>query len=379
MSDTRVLYVIDSLQHGGAEQSLATIAPHLLRRGIMLEVAYFFERPGVADQLIAAGVPLWPLTGTSGRRDRVDRCRSILDERRPDLVHTTLFEADFAGRIAARWARLPVVSTLVSTRYGREHLANPAVRQSRMRAVQGLDLLTARMVRRFHAVSEAVAVTMSQRLLVPRRRIEVIHRGRDPRELGRRTPERRARARAVLGVAEHQVLVLAVARHHHGKGLDTLIEASSAIAAHFPDVVVAVAGAEGGATPELRRLIGARDLERTVRLLGPRSDVADLMCGADVLAFPSRREGLPGVLLEAMALEVPIVASDIPPNREALGETSAAKLVPPGDAAALARRVIGTVTDPSDLRPLRQRFEDHFTIDGTADAMVRFYESALRR
>lgn len=377
MGDMHVLYLIDSLQHGGAEQSLATIAPHLVERGIRLEVAYFFERPGVADQLADAGVPLWSLAGHGGRRDRLRRCEALFDERRPDLVHTTLFEADLAGRIAARRAHVPVVSTLVSTRYGREHRENPAVRHSRMRVVQGLDMLTARLVRRFHAVSEVVAITMSRRLLVPRRRIDVVHRGRDPQELGRRTPERRARARAALDVRDDKVLALAVARHHHGKGLDTLIEAMRLVSASLPEVVVAVAGGEGGATGQLQALIRRHGLEETVKLLGARDDVAELMCGADVLAFPSRREGLPGVLIEAMALELPIVASDIPPNREVVGTGTSAALVPPGDPAALAHAIIETVIGPPDTRPLRQRFEDHFTIDVAADAMVRFYESSL--
>lgn len=117
-------------------------------------------------------------------------------------------------------------------------------------------------------------------------------------------------------------------------------------------------------------------------MLGHRNDVADLLCAADVFVLPSRREGIPGVVQEAMALETPIVASDIGPVREAVGTPPSAELVPVGDAAALATAVRGVLSDPASAAKRairgRERFETEFDIACIADRMIDFYEKALR-
>src|SRR5437899_6986922 len=108
----RVLYVIDSLIYGGTERSLLELTPPLLARGVELEVAYLFERPGLREQFEAAGVRLHSVAGPGGRVSSIRRVRRLIRDRTPDLVHTSLFEANVAGRIAARLERVPAVSSL---------------------------------------------------------------------------------------------------------------------------------------------------------------------------------------------------------------------------------------------------------------------------
>ena len=86
-------------------------------------------------------------------------------------------------------------------------------------------------------------------------------------------------------------------------------------------MILLIAGRPGNATRELEALIESTALGNSVRLLGHRSDVADLLCAADVFVFPSLFEGFGGALLEAATLAVPIVASNIPSTREVLGDT----------------------------------------------------------
>ena len=126
-----VLYVIDSLDRpGGAEQALAAMAPPLVAAGVRLDIAYLTERPGFQDDLRAAGAEVFPVI-ESDRRRRTRGLASLVRERRPDLVHTTLYEADLAGRVAATMTRTPVVSSLVNVAYGPEHRNAPASRRSR--------------------------------------------------------------------------------------------------------------------------------------------------------------------------------------------------------------------------------------------------------
>jgi glycosyltransferase involved in cell wall biosynthesis len=306
----------------------------------------------------------------------------LVRDRRPDLVHTTLFEADIAGRLAATVARVPVVSSIVNVGYGPEQRADPGIRLRRLLGAQVADIATARVVRRFHAVSREVADVMSRRLLLPRSRVEVVPRGRDPQVLGIRTPERAARARAELGAGPEDRLLLAVARQEYQKGLDVLLRALPLVRADMPQARLIVAGREGNQTPFLRAQVGELGLGDGVSFLGARSDVADLLCAADVFVFPTRREGFPGAVLEAMALEAPIVATSIPTVSEAVVAGEHALLVPVDDAEAFAAATVAALRSPEAAqqraRAARIRFYDNFTIERAADGMVRLYETALR-
>ncbi|MGH9283223.1 MAG: glycosyltransferase, partial [Acidimicrobiales bacterium] len=156
----RVLSVIDSLAPGGAERSLVAVAPHLMARGVELRVVALKGGGELAPDLEGAGVEV-VVAPASGRWQRSGRIEALVRAWSPDLVHTALFEADVAGRVAARRARVPVVSSLTNTSYGAEHAAQPGVSALRLRAAQAVDIASARLVRRFHAVSAVVADTMA--------------------------------------------------------------------------------------------------------------------------------------------------------------------------------------------------------------------------
>jgi glycosyltransferase involved in cell wall biosynthesis len=375
-----VVYLIDSLVAGGAERSLAALAPEYRRLGVHLDVAYLHEREGLADELVSAGAELHSLAGGGGRIGWTRRAAALLRERKPDLVHTTLFESDVVGRLASIGTGASVVCSLVNAAYGPEQLANPALRPWKVRAAQFVDAATARRVRRFHAVSASVADVMSRRLRVRRNRIDVIPRGRDAAQLGARTPERRAAARSELGLTTDNAVVVAVGRNEYQKGFDVLLRAAAALRTERPELKVFIAGRDGGATAALRELVAEFHLEPTVEFLGIRDDVAELLCAADVFAFPSRWEGSPGAVLEAMALEAPIVAADIAPIREVTDGAAGARLVPVDDATALAKGIASALDGDGvqgRVAAARERFATHYTIERVAEQMVAFYSRAV--
>jgi glycosyltransferase involved in cell wall biosynthesis len=375
----RVAYVIDSLVGGGAETSLASLAPFYAQRAIELDVIYLKDTPGLQDELEAAGGGLYCAAGSGGRAGNARRIAAHLRDRRPDLVHTTLFEADVAGRIAAKLTRVPVVSSLVNVQYGPEHYAAPHIKSWRLKAAQVVDVTTARLTTRMHALTAHVADSMSDRLSIPRTRIDVIPRGRDASVLGVRSSQRSRAAREAIGVADSVPLVLAASRQEYQKGLDILLAAWPRVSRAFPDAVLAIAGREGNHTPALRSL--AEPHGESINWLGARNDVPDLLAAADVFVLPSRWEGLGSVLIEAMALEAPIVASDLPPVREVVADC--ATLFPAEHPDALAAALAGALTDPSRGSEMaergRKRFEERFTTATVADQMRTFYETALGR
>jgi glycosyltransferase involved in cell wall biosynthesis len=271
-----------------------------------------------------------------------------------------------------------VVTSLVNEAYGPTQLDNPSLRRWKIRTVQAADAVTARRVRRFHAVSTTVATTMADRLRLPLDRIDVIPRGRDPRDLGVRSDARRTQAREGLGVAPNERLLLAVGRHEYQKGFDVLLHAFAAARDDEPALRLVIAGREGSDSTQLRELASALDIGDGVEFLGFRSDVPDLLCAADTFVSTSRWEGSPGGVIEAMALEVPIIAADIPAVREVFGDEDCGTVVPPDDVAALAH--VLTVRDPaSDARVqrARARFDACYRIDTVTREMVQFYERAL--
>lgn len=373
----RVVLLIDSLMPGGAERSLAELTPPLMQRGLDVRFMVLRGEGSLVQELTMAGVTV-DVLGRTGRVHWMRSAESRLRSLRPDLVHTTLFDADIVGRVASRLAGVPVVSGLVNTPYGPEYFQEFGRWRPKVRAAHLADMATARMVRRFRAVSESVKEAYVRGLRLRPELVEVIPEGRDPARLGRRTDARRSAVRASLNVGD-AVVVLAVGRQDPQKGFDVLLRALPSLVQGAPNVQVLIAGRPGRSSPQLEAMCA--DLGGRVRLLGHRGDVADLMCAADVLVLPSRREGIPGVLQEAMALETPIVASDIGPVREAVGDPSLAELVPVGDPEALAQAVLRVLADPASISPrtsaARERFLAEFDISAIADRMVRFYRTAL--
>jgi glycosyltransferase involved in cell wall biosynthesis len=148
----------------------------------------------------------------------------------------------------------------------------------------------------------------------------------------------------------------------------------------MPGARLVIAGREGNQSELLRSLARDLDLDDDVRFLGGRNDVKELLCAADAFVLPSRWEGLGSVLVEAMALEAPVVASDLPSVREVMG-TDGAQLVVPGDSGALAAAVVSALADPTEGERRAQgayrRFLEHFTVAQAAEGMVGCYRRAL--
>ncbi len=376
----RLLMMLDSLAPGGAETSTVAMLPGLRDEGFEIDVAVLQDRGGLTSQVEDLGLIVHSLAGPGGRRGWVHRTRALLRERPVNLVHTSLFEADVCGRTAAWTRRVPVVSTLASESYGSDHVGDPGLSQVKVRLGQALDASTARFATRLHAVSDQVADSMAERLRYPRSQIDVVHRGRDAAIARVRSIDERTGTRRSLGIASDRRIVLAVARQNRVKGLDRLIEAFPTIQASVPEAMLLIAGKEGDQGAELRRLVGSLGLDDKVRFLGHRPDVAALMHASDVFVLPSRREGLPGAVLEAMAVGVPVVANQLPQIGEIAPEGEVV-LVDASSVSALAGAVADTLLHPVDAgrrsEQARRRFLEAFTLERSVEGMAAFYRRCL--
>ena len=362
----RLLYVIDSFAAGGAESSLCQMIPFWIAAGSEVHVAVLHDRGDLRDGFERSGATLH--AGLGERREGTRNLVRLVRSLRPDLVHTTLFESDLAGQLAAAWCRVPSLTTWATTSYTQLRSIDDALRRPRLVAAWAADVVAAHLASRVHAVSSAVATWNGPRFL-RRHGVTVVPRGRPAALTELIDSVSSDDVRSSLGIASDHAMLTVIARHERVKGIDTVIEALALVAERRRAELVVV-GRSGGDTERLRDLARSLGVADRVHFLGARSDVLVLLAASDVLVSGSRAEGLPGVVLEAMAVGVPVVATDIPAMREVLGAGD--WLVPVDDPVALARAIDARLDArldegvPGDVSALRERFLAHYTLDSAS-------------
>ncbi len=376
-----VTFVLDALWVGGAERSLVEVIPALTELGISSEIVCLKHRDENLEHLLDQdATPVHHLDGSGTWRDR-RRLRELLEKLSPTIVHSSLTTANLLTRFASVRAPFLVINSLTNTSYEPVRLADPRIRRSRLRAVQALDAVTGRLlVDHFHAVSEEVARSARRHLRIPASKITVVERGRSRERLGLPGGQRRRSARAALGHAREEFLIVTTGRHEYQKNHATLIEAFGR-AALGPRVKLLIAGRRGASTTSLQSQIQNLGLAESVQLLGHRDDVPELLAAADVFVFPSLYEGLPGALVEAMAMRLPCIVSDIPPHRDIIEHGHNGLVVAPRSAADLAdtlTRLIGSEDERQMLaNAALSTFEERFRLERYAREMASFYRERL--
>ncbi|HEV8631938.1 MAG TPA: glycosyltransferase [Thermoanaerobaculia bacterium] len=374
-----MLYLINGLGTGGSERSLADMLPGLRDAGIEVIVACLHRRAeGVEREVLAAGFDVRFLRPRS-LAGRVVAVHRLLRALRPDLLHTTHFESDLAGRLAAWGSGVPVLTSLVVDRHDPARADDPRLGSRRRRQLRLLDGWTTRhLTDHLHAVCAPVRDAALATLRVDPARVTVVERGRRPPwsdDLQRAVA--RKQTRAALGLADDAEVILNTGRHEYQKGQRTLLAALSDLAPGRPRLVLLVAGRQGHATDELAALATRLAIASRVRFLGHRDDVPALLAAADLFAFPSLYEGLPGSVVEAMAAGLPIVASAIPAHESILEDGGNALLLPPLAADRWAE-AIASLLDDRERRARfgargRELYAQRFTLERAVGGMVQLY------
>jgi glycosyltransferase involved in cell wall biosynthesis len=355
------LQVIDSLDGGGAERYVVDLAIALQSRGWDIEVAC--SAPGVRAALLRdSSISVHVLAGSLVKRRLslryVRALRRLLTRGRYDVVHAHLY-ASAAAAAAATPRDTPLVLT--------EHTEGPW-RSWQARAV---SRWTYRRASRVVAVSTAIRDVLVDGYGVPSTRVEVL--AAVPRvPIRAHTAPRSSERRAVVGFA---------GRLTQEKGVDVFLRAACLVSGVFPEARFVVIG-DGRLRRELEALADDMGLlEEKVRFLGFRDDAADLIAGLDILAVPSRSDGTPLVVGEAMAAGVPVVASRVGglPDQVTHGRTGL--LVNPDDPEGLAGAIVSLLLGPDEARELGEggrAYAAHFSHAALVDRMEDVYGEAHR-
>ena len=262
----------------------------------------------------------------------------ILRAEKPDIVHGHMPISGFLARLAARVAGVP---TVAYTCHG--FLFNHASSSLPRRALSFvMEWTAARVTDVFMTVSDAEARD-ARRLGISSRAVAVLN-GRDP-GVFRPDAMARARIRADLGVPPDRVVVIAVSRLVWHKGYPELAAAMRSV----PEAELWVVGerldSDRGA--DMIALLRAAGLGFRLRLLGYREDIPALLAAADIFTLPSRFEGLPMSVIEAMLTGLPVVATNVRGPDEQVEHGVTGLKVPPGDAAALGSALATLARDPA--------------------------------
>ena len=363
-----VLQLIPTLDRSGAEKQMVLLATGLPRDRFRVEVAALTRLGPLAADLEAAGVPVTRI----GKRHKADpfaltKLARFLNAKNFDVVQTWIFAANVYGRLAARWARVPVVVT-----------AEMAVDLWKGPVQREIDRRLARWTDRLVGNSRAV-VDFYRKVGVPEDRLACIPSGIAAEEP---PPVDPTAVRAEFGWAPDAPVVLFVGRLAAQKGVDDLIAALDLLQHVRPDLRSLIVG-DGPLRGQLEETAHAfRLLDDAVRFLGHRDDVPRLLAASDLLVLPSLYEGLPNVVLEAMRFRKPVVATAAPGTTEVVIDGETGLLVPLRTPTALAEAIRTVIGDPALARRLgesgRARVEAEFRAETMVARFADLYEQLAR-
>ncbi|MGO9317254.1 MAG: glycosyltransferase [Terracidiphilus sp.] len=363
----RIAYMLTSLGVGGAERQVVALSERMAARGHA--VALVVLRGPQTEEWPTTLIPI----RLNMRRNPVSilaglwKARHLLSCFQPDLIHSHTYPANMAARLLKIMFPGAAVLSTVHNVYEGSWL--------RMLAYRLTDPLS----RHTTAVSQAAADRYMRIKAIPESKSSVLANGIDIMKFTP-NPERRAGLRAEMGVSE-EFIWLTAGRIAPAKDYPNLLGAFARVRAFVPTACLWIAGEASGAGSAAIQAV-ADDLGDSVRWLGLRRDMPALLDATDGFVLASAWEGMPLVVCEAMAMEKPVVATDVGGVRELMGD--AGVLVPAKSPESLAEAMLEMMQrTESERRKLglaaRERIAAKFSMDAKADEWELLYRKTLAR
>lgn len=378
----RILLVIDSFFTGGAEFSTLELFSYLQSKGVTIHICkikdmnpqYDPEKFGLHPSIITT----LPQVGFKGKRIALQK---LIATFQPDIIHSVLFNSNLLVRTIRIFNSSFVhLESLVNHTYSKNRLNEPGVTRLKLDYYQLLDGITGFFgTDHFHPNGYSVASHYQKKLLISPKKMTVVHRGRKSND-----NLQVLLSKSTFGIAEDQLVFINVARQEYQKGQDVLLDALSLVPQSVLNSIhLLIVGREGKSTPMLLDKIKEKNLNSNITFLGHRDDIPSLLQMSDVFVFPSRFEGLPGVLIEAESFGLPIICTHLPMMLEVVEENVNAVTFEIDNSIQLADKITKMVEDAS----LRERFsikskaifDEKFKIEFVHQKMLDLYKNLVRK
>ena len=366
----RVLYVSTSTTLGGAEKTLHTLATRLDRKKFDVPAVVSLKPAGVyARKLSESGISVASLeTGRVPGPRALGALRALIAERKPDVVHAFMYQAVQLCRLAKFGGGFKLVSS-------------PRVTyRTRSRATLALDRILKGRDDVLIAECEASRQYLIRRQGYHPDKVRTIYNGVEP--VTRAFQNDIAHLRSEAGAGPKDFLIGSAGRLDKQKDHASLLRALIPLKNYMPWIRCVILG-EGPERANLESLIGRLGLRDRVRLLGERQDAAAWISSLDLFVLPSLWEGLPNVLLEAMALGVPCAASAVDGIPEIIRDGENGFLFAPGNPEAMARVITKIMEDDVLRRKVaavgRVNVAERFPLPIMVSSYESLYESVLSK
>jgi glycosyltransferase involved in cell wall biosynthesis len=370
----RVLHVITDLDVGGAEIILARLLSRLDKRELSSFVVGIIQDGQIGERIRSLGIPVVALGFKPGIPDPriISSLFRVIRRQKPDVVHAWMYHACLAAGMAARLIRsVPVVWGI--------HHTNLDLRCFKLSTavVARISGLLSRSLSARVLINSHLAGQVHEKIGFDSTRMVFVPNGFDLDDL-KPSPTARDLLRRELGLSPETPLIGMVARFDPQKDHRTFVCAAGLLHQSRPDVHYVMCGK--GITrdnPSLMRWCLEAGIGNVAHLLGLRANAPALTAALDIASLSSAGESFPNVIGEAMACEIPCVATDVGDCREIIGETGL--VVPPREPALLAAAWEKLLAMPSkDRKELgkmaRMRIQEHYNLD----TMARRHEALYR-
>jgi glycosyltransferase involved in cell wall biosynthesis len=359
----------------GAEVQLATLL-EVMRDDPALDLSVILLNDGrLASEIRSLHIPVTVLSEEhQNSLGLFMKMIGYLKEKRPNIVHTHKYKDNILGAGAAAVAGVPIVVRIV------HGITEPfrGTAYVKMMGYEFIDrLVTSARVKKLIAVSSNIGVALER--LYGSGKVAQIHNGINLEKL---KPSRdRKKVRDELGVETDDQVVGTVGRLTSVKGHEVLLRAADSLMKKIGNIKLLIVG-DGPLMPRLKTVAHELGIEKKVILAGHRGDVYDFLNCMDVFTLPSIHEGIPMVLLEALALRRPVVASRVGGIPEVVEDGVSGILVAPHSATELQQGIERVLQDSTYANRLAQagrlRVEEEFTATAMARRTADLYKSLVR-
>jgi len=365
---------------GGPDKTILLSAEQHDRSRVEVVVAYVRDMRdrefSIGDKARAKGLTFYEIE-ESGKLDFqvLSTLREIVNRHDINIIHAHDYKSDLFAYLLRRKLkehRLAVVSTMHGW----------ALSGVRGRIFWHSDLLLMRQFDRVIAVSHATKEEMVA-AGVPAELISVIHNGIDTESWSQHQVN--VSMRDTLGIGNAFPIIGYVGRISPEKDLETWLRVAALVAQEYPvaQFVVVGEGRDNKLLEQLKNLAGALGIARNIHFLGYREDLPSIYAAFDLFFLSSRREGICNSLLEAMAMGIPIVATDVGGTKELIVAGESGYMVAEGDVAGMARAMIELICNEclrKDVgRAAQLRIQENFSFASRLQRIEALYEKVLAR